>query len=384
MLNCKYTTQVLFILILLSSITYGQNAKLDSLIKIGIDNIYNINFTRADSIFTKLAIEHPKFPAGKFFKAMNLWWQILLDFNNSSLDDEYYALLDEVVELCDDILDENSESIDAYFFKGGALGFRARLLAIREEWLDAALDGKEALPLVFNAYNIDSTNVDVQLGFGIYNYYAAVIPENFEFVKPLMIFFPEGNKEKGLQQLTLASQKGKFSRTEAKYFLMTSLYRFEKNYTKALKLAKELFIQYPNNPVFEKYIGRIYVRMGNYLEASKIFYSILEKFNNGKEGYNKLFAREAYYYIGSYYSSKNENEQAIKYFQKCEKLSSQIDLDEESGFWINSTLTLGLLNEKIGDIDQATTQFEKVLDMREYRNAQEKAEKHLEKLKRKN
>ena len=36
---------------------------------------------------------------------------------------------------CDKLLDVDEKNVDALFFKGGAIGFRGRLRAIRESWL---------------------------------------------------------------------------------------------------------------------------------------------------------------------------------------------------------------------------------------------------------
>ena len=121
------------------------------------------------------------------------------------------------------------KDVDALFFKGGSIGFRGRLRAFRESWLKAADDGREALPIVEEAASLDPNNMDVQLGFGIYNYYAAVIPNENPLIKPLMIFFPDGDKEKGIQQLKNTAFNGKFAKYEARYFLMTLYYRYENN-----------------------------------------------------------------------------------------------------------------------------------------------------------
>ncbi|MCK7516648.1 MAG: hypothetical protein MZV64_02440 [Ignavibacteriales bacterium] len=95
------------------------------------------------------------------------------------------------------------KDVDALFFKGGSIGFRGRLRAFRESWLKAADDGREALPIVEQASILDPGNLDVQLGFGIYNYYADVIPNQYPLLKPhMMIFFPDGNREKGIEQLS--------------------------------------------------------------------------------------------------------------------------------------------------------------------------------------
>ena len=107
--------------------------------------------------------------------------------------------------------------------------------SFRESWLSAADDGREALPLIEHANEVDPKNIDVQLGFGIYNYYADVLPEKYPVVKPFMIFLPSGDKELGIKQLKNAAKNGKYTKYEAQYFLMTLYYRFENDVVNAEK-----------------------------------------------------------------------------------------------------------------------------------------------------
>jgi len=222
-LNEEMKSKLLYILIFfpfLQSLSQNYDwVKHDSLVKAGINQIYGIEFDKAEKTFDRIIKEYPTHPSGKFFKAMTTWWRILLDLDNESMDDKFYDQLEEVIDMCDDILDKNARNVDAMFFKGGALGFRGRLRAIRESWFKAALDGKEGLGLVFKAYQANPKNVDIQLGFGIYHYYAEVIPQKYPAVKPFMIFFPKGDKTKGLKELENVAWNGRYARIEARYFL---------------------------------------------------------------------------------------------------------------------------------------------------------------------
>ncbi len=358
----------------------AQNVRFDSVVTAGIHQIYNIEFEKADSTFTKLEKEFPNHPAGKFFKAMIIWWKITLDPDNENYDELFEDRLEEVIDFCDDLLDEDEQNVDAIFFKGGALGFRGRLYAYRKDWFDAALDGKDALPLVYEAYEIDSTNEDVKLGFGIYNYYAEAIPKKYPFIKPAMIFFPSGNKELGIKQLKTAAKKAKYAAIESKFFLMTLYYQFEEDYNKALVYAEELTEMFPNNPTFEKYHGRIYIKKGNYSKATPIFEDIKEKCNLGLYGYSKLLLREANYYIGVYYMNNGKIDEAENYFIDCFNLSKELDKsrDEESGFLINSLIYLAKIQDKRGNVKKAKSIYTNLLEMRDYSNSHKKAEKYLD------
>ncbi|MEO8232689.1 MAG: hypothetical protein ABI638_10420, partial [Ignavibacteriota bacterium] len=163
----------IFLLVVLFSFSiFAQNSDFDARVNDGIKQIYNIKFTEAEKTFRSVIADYPNKPAGRFFLAMIDWWKILLDSDNESYDEIFFQKIEDVIYRCDQILDKNSKDVDALFFKGGAIGFRGRLRAFRESWLKAADDGREALPIVEQAAVLDPNNMDVQLGFGIYNYYA--------------------------------------------------------------------------------------------------------------------------------------------------------------------------------------------------------------------
>jgi tetratricopeptide (TPR) repeat protein len=367
----------ILLIILFSSPLFAQQERLDSLITIGIHQIYSIKFEEAESTFAIVQKDFPEHPAGVFFDAMIVWWKILLDLQSESYDDLLNDKLEIVIDRCEDILEEDKTNVDAMFFKGGALGYRGRLSALRSDWFDAAADGKDALPLVFLAYELDSTNTDVILGFGIYNYFAEVIPEVFPPVEPLMIFFPEGDKEKGLEQLKFVGENGKYAKYEALYFLMTSYYSFEKNNNEALKYARILNDEFPDNARFESFCGRINVRKNNYDRAFEIFSSILNKYNLRYTGYTDRIKREADYYLGVYYKQNDSLSVAETHFLNCESLSRKVDRDEESGFLVNVLLYLGELNDIKGDRIKAVKYYEEVLDLNEFSNSHYKAEKYI-------
>ena len=284
----------ILIFISFASLINAQNEKYDSLVTKGIKQIYSIKFDQAETTFRKLIADFPDHPAGRFFLAMIDWWKILLNPDDESHDDIFFQKLEDVIYQCDQLLDKNPDNVDALFFKGGAIGFRGRLRSLRESWLKAADDGREALPIVERASNLDPGNVDVQLGFGIYDYYSAVIPDEYPLLKPLMIFFPSGDKEKGLKELKNTAENGKYAKYEARYFLMTLYYSYENNPYKAFEYAKMLSDEFPDNPTFERWKGRISARKGDYASASEIFKDVLLKADSGYTGYTALPAiREA-------------------------------------------------------------------------------------------
>ena len=209
-----------------------DSLEFDAKARRGIEYVYNLEFENAEKEFGDLVRMRPQHPAGHFFRAMVQWWRILIDIDNEERDDAFYDALDSVVDMCDEMLDRNSNDVTALFFKGGSIGFKGRLKAHRSEWIGAANAGRKALPIVQQASFLDSTNYDILLGSGIYNYYAEIIPQEYPFVKPLMLFVPPGDKQRGIQQLTVAAEKGKYASVESMYFLMQIYFVYEKDLSK--------------------------------------------------------------------------------------------------------------------------------------------------------
>ena len=359
----------------------AQNSKFDSVVVTGIEQIYNIKFEEAEITFRVLIADYPKHPAGRFFLAMIDWWKIRLDSGNEEYDDIFYQKLEDVIYFCEELLDDNPENVDALFFLGGSIGFRGRLRIMRESWLKAADDGREALPIVEEAALLDPDNLDVQLGFGIYNYYAEVIPDEYPIVKPLMIFFPSGDKKLGIKQLKSTAENGLYAKHEARYFLMNLYYQFEKDWESAQHYAEMLTRSFPNNPIFEGWRGRIAVKKSDWAMADSVFKNVLDKAEKKLTGYDMpKIRREATYYIGNNYKIKEQLDSALIYFKKCIQYSNKIPSDEESGFLINSTLYIGTIKEMNGEYNEAIKYYNDVLEMREFGNSHSLAEGYLERL----
>ena len=264
------------------------------------------------------------------------------------------------------------------FFKGGAVGFRGRLRANRGKWLRAANDGIVALPLVQKAYELDPHNYDVLLGIGIYNYYAAVIPDRYPFVKPAMILFPSSDRKKGLEQLRQASLHAKFAQVEATYFLMQNYFIYEKDYASALELARKLHEKYPNNSMFYRYLARCLVSTGYLGEANDIFIDIINRYTQRQLGYDTYDAREAHYYIGKFEFLAGRFDNALNNLYACDEFSRQLDKEESSGFMSLANLIVGMIYDAQGKRQYAVLQYKKVLAMQEYENSYKDAKKYLQ------
>ena len=347
----------------------------DSITLKGINHIYNLEFEFAEKEFLELMRRDPKEPAGYFFYAMIDWWRMMIDYENESFDEPFKIKLEKVIDLCDERLKENDADLVALFFKCGAIGFRGRLFSHRNSWLKAADDGRLAYPILMKAREIAPTNHDIMLGSGIYDYFAEVIPDMYPLLKPIMIFFPKGNRAKGIEELKLASEKARYANIESAYFLMQVYLSYEDNAYAALEIAARLIKKYPSNAVFYRYFGRCFVKIANWVEVNKVYFTILELCSKKQRGYTAVVAREAEFYLGLSYFHSEELDKSIERFSKCDKLSQEIDKKKNSGYMVLANLRMGMVYDLQNNRKKALDQYAKVLKMDKYNDSHEQAKR---------
>lgn len=113
----KILIYISFLQIIVWQSLFAQPSNYDSLVTAGINQIYGIEFSIAEKTFSKLKSDFPNHPSSRFFPAMIYWWKILLDTSNEQYDDIFYEKIDEVIDYCDILLEENPNDIDALFLK---------------------------------------------------------------------------------------------------------------------------------------------------------------------------------------------------------------------------------------------------------------------------
>lgn len=379
-----YMKRLVTLLVLLYASASAANAQWvlmksdgDTILQRGIDHIYNVEFDRAHEDFKQVIALYPKHPAGYFLDAMVEWWRIKLDRQNSSADQVFLKKIEKVILVCDQLLESEPGNITALFFKGGALGFRGRYHATRENYFSAVDDGRIALEILGECQKIAPGNHDIMLGTGLYNFYAIAIPEKFPALSTLMAFFPRGDKSLGLAQLKAAARHSKYAANEAKVVLFEAYYDFEKNPLAAMEFASELHKKYPMNPAFQSYYGRCLVPLGPLDSMEACWRNILLQYMDHKPGYDKRLAREALYYIGVARMMNRDHEMALKYLYKCDEACRVLD-EDPSGYMVKTNLKVGQIYDLQGKRDLAIKQYKKVLDWDDVGGSQAEAQRYLQ------
>ena len=342
----------------------------------GLDRLYNMEFEAAARRFEHIARRYPEHPAGPFLEALNIWWEILPDLADDTHDAAFYAAMQEVIERSDRLLKQRADAFDAMFFKGAALGFRGRLRSNRGEWFKAARDGLRAMDYVLDVVKREPDVADYAFGKGMYDYYAVAIPDKYPFLKPLMLFFPDGDRERGIEALQRTVRDGRLVRTEAAYFLLQIYYLFENDFDHSVQYATWLRERYPGNSFFHTIEGRVYARWGRWDQADPIFEEVYARHKAGQTGYNASLAGQALFFMARSRMAYGEYEAALPHLDALQEPTIRGAVDYR--FVTMGRLYAGMAHDALGRRSRAVAAYREALTTKDWSNAHERARQYLE------
>ncbi len=371
---------ILIIAFLIPTFSYSQWVLLkndaDSLVLKGLDYIYNVEFDSASVAFNRVIELYPEHPAGYFLESLVYWWKLKLNRGTKYYDPIFLEKIEKVITVCNNLLEEQPTDLRGLFFKGGAIGYRAQYYTQEKEWFKAASDGRDAYNLLTKCIEKAPNNYDIMLGTGIYNYFAAAIPEKYPYLKPALLFFPSGDKKLGLLQLRASSLHARYTKLEAEVVLLQIYHQFEEDWGLAKVASKSLHVRYPRNAYFHRYYARALVRLGEWDEFENEWRDIAKKAIAKIEGYDNRTAREAFYYVGYSLKRKREYTMAVKYLRKTIEGCDFLD-EEDSGFAVKAYLHIAEIQMAQKKFEESIKTYEEVLELDDYRDSHDKAEKQI-------
>jgi tetratricopeptide (TPR) repeat protein len=257
----------------------------------------------------------------------------------TSLGDEFLAYMDTAIVKAEALFDEDETNVEAAFFLSGSYGFKGRYYSEKKNWGRAATAGKWALRYLEKTKGNESFSPEILFGDALFNYYSIWMRENYPMLKPILMFFPKGDKQLGIEQMEEVSKNAFYTRIEAIYFLMRiKAFEEQKTYD-ALRLGKQVFQKYPNNAYFHRFYAQMLYTIGQYQEAESVSQEILKRISEGQTGYEEVSGRYASFYIGHISKKRNDDEAAQKYFKQVVDFSEN-SASEESGYYLFSQLYL--------------------------------------------
>ncbi len=323
-----------------------------------INAMYNFEFKKANSHFNYLQKEYPWHPLPYLLKGLNYWWRIVPNYNVTEWDDEFLAYMDTTKILAENVRDNYNE-IEGSFFLAAAYAFEGRLYSERREYRKAAFAGSKSLKYLGECQGHEEYSPELLFGDALFNYYAEWIREEYPLLRPIMMFFPKGDKVKGIKQLKEVARNAFYSRTEAQYYLMRILATEENDILGALQVGEYLHQQFPNNAYFHRYYARLLYQSGQYSKSEQESLEILQRIDSAQVGYESNSGRYACFFLGHVNEMRRNYQVAKDYYHKGMTYAEDADATE-MGYYFFSLLHLGRIAKAEGDDDLAKEYYKQV------------------------
>lgn len=321
--------------------------------------MYNFDFKEARKQYNWLQQKYPDSPLSYFLLGLNEWWKMLPDSDIKDHDEKFFYYMDTAIMIAEKMLDIPEKRIEGAFFLAASYAFKGRLYSDRGSWGRAASAGRNSLKYLEISKEYSYLSPELLFGDALYNYFSVWIPEHYPILKPVLAFFPDGDKELGLQQLQEVSANAFYTRIEAQIFLMQILANDKHDYRAALQIARYLFEHYPNNPYFHRYYARYLYSMRLYRELEPVGLEIIKRIDEGQTGYEATSGRYASFFLGQLYQSRGQNNTARNYYIRAVEFAEQSE-DMESGYTLYALLNLGRIEKSEGNKASAKAYFKKV------------------------
>jgi tetratricopeptide (TPR) repeat protein len=324
-----------------------------------IDHIYNYEFGEIEPLAKQIRAKYPHHPVNAMLKAMQLQWQYLPVKDNKALSGQYLSLLQECLTKAKALEKDVKTRPEAAFFSMAGHGYIALVHNYNDDKIKAASEAKQAYNYVMDGFKYMERNPEFYFSSGLYNYYMIRYPEDHPIVKPIVIFFKDGNREEGLHQMDVAARKGVFTRTESAFYLARIFLKHELRYDRASSYLTTLTQKYPNNPIFLMKHTEALLLLGKYEEAQPY----LERF---KKRNDKFFPIAWHTFEGLIHEKhlKNEHE-AIKSYQST--LRQPYDDEYTKEYHAFAYAGLARIALRAGDRKKAITYYKKVEELAEYK-----------------
>lgn len=245
-------------------------------IETGFHQMYNLDFDQAHQTFANWQRQHPLDPIGP---ASNAAAYLYAEFDRLNIlhselfvDDGLFKRRPKFVadpgvrqafdeqlakaeQLADKVLAQIPEQTDALFAKILTLGLRADYLSLIERRdLEALKIVKTSRATAEKLLSIDPSYYDAYLAPGVENYLLSIKPAPVRWL--LKMNGAETDRDRGLQDLRLAAEKGHYLSPYARLLLAVAALRANDR-PQAVELLADLAHEFPRNRLYAQELARL-------------------------------------------------------------------------------------------------------------------------------
>lgn len=290
----------------------------DSLLRLGINNIVNQNYNAAQNVFIKLKNDYPELPFGKIYLAAN---KIAQAYDYAQEFDEDYILnnLEDAKDQAELLLEKDQSNIWYRYFYALAEGYISYFEAINESWFSALSSGVNSISEFEKILDSDKNFFEAYIAIGTFEYWKS---RKMEFMNWLP--FTNDTKNIGIDRLIVAIDSSSYNT----YLAINSLvwiYIDQKRFSDAIEIAEKALKEFPESRNFKWGLARAYEDK-NPAKAIELYLEILASYPDSLENNykNEITLKHL---IAQQYSKLGNRKQALKY---CNEILSLKNIPEKT------------------------------------------------------
>jgi Putative Zn-dependent protease, contains TPR repeats len=363
---CKIIIFVVCLVFLFSAATTKAEAapiredQIRLYLKAGIQKAFNLDDTTA-GIYMQKALElDPENPTGYAYLAVINLFFYETSFEPKDRDRNQKLMLhyvDETIAAGEKRIEKNSKDGQAYFAMALAKVVKVHWAIHQKSYFLIAQETSNVWEYLEKAKERDPQNYDIYFLMGLLHYHIDYLSGFTRFISSILI--TSGNRQKGIQELELAAQKGYLLKELAQAELSSIYLNFEKQPAKALPFARELKEKFPNNYNFLFALGNILSDLHRFEEAFEIARQIERGIQAGippfvpqlQPRYNQLMGRILF--------TQGEYDKAAEYFQKALKDTSLYNARVR----VLAFVRMGMIHDARKERKQAEEDYSRALEV---------------------
>jgi len=317
----------------------------DTLVEKAMELVYQEKYDEAIKMCEDVIATYPSNPLGYLGRA-GIYHILMLNYRTSFFDNEFDSVTTLAIKTGAKAIKKNKQDANAYFALGASYGFRGLNRIRKGKWFGAFRDGLRGISSIKKAHKLDKELYDVYYALDLFYYWKSAKARVLTFLRMM-----KDEREKGIEYLRIVSEKGQFSKYEAKFALVEIFY-YEDRYEEALVECESLREKFPHDPTWNYLMAKTLGKLNRWAEAISYFRFLLVFISNAP--YKSFsFVAECHYgiakcafetedyqtarrelnlalYFSKLWDKKKEIEGPLLDFDKVLKRMKQLDKDLET------------------------------------------------------
>ncbi|PKN71527.1 MAG: hypothetical protein CVU54_00445 [Deltaproteobacteria bacterium HGW-Deltaproteobacteria-12] len=338
-----------------------QSDQLQSYLRLGIEKAFNMEFSHAHAFLQKAVELDPESPTGYAYLAMiNLFaYEMSFDENiRKKHQDQMLRYVDEALARGEKKIGKNPKDSKAYLAMAMAKIARYNWLSHHKKYFSMAREASAVWEYLEKAKESDPQNYDLYLFMGSFRYHIDHLPGLTRFLSSLIV--TSGDRQKGLQELELAANKGALLKQLALSELSSNYLNFEKQPGRALPIIKKLKETYPNNYNFSFAMANALSDLRKFDDAFNIARELEKNIRAGLPPFAPQLQPRYNLLMGRIYFTQGDYAKAEESLQKALKDTASYNARVQA--W--AYLRLGMISDIRKDRKKAQEYYSKTLDVK--------------------